>query len=64
MPEMKMWRGGPPAVAFLIVFCLGVIPADAQVSDGITGTELSLPDGSSTEPRASRSRARRSISCS
>ena len=37
MPKMKMWSGGQAAVAFLIVFCLGVIPADAQVSDGITG---------------------------
>lgn len=34
---MKMWNGGPAAVAFLIVFFVGVIPADAQVSDGITG---------------------------
>ena len=37
MPKMKMWSGGQATVAFLIVFCLGVIPADAQVSDGITG---------------------------
>ena len=37
MPRMKMWSGGSAAVAFLIVFCLGVIPADAQVSDGVTG---------------------------
>ena len=50
MPEMKMWRGGPPAVAFLIVFCLGVIPADAQVSDGITGR---IVDRATGEPVSS-----------
>ena len=37
MPKMKMWSAGPAAVAFFIVFCLGVIPTAAQVSDGITG---------------------------
>ena len=37
MPKMKMWSGVPAPVAFLIVFFLGVIPAEAQVNDGITG---------------------------
>ena len=42
---MKMWNGGPAALAVLIVFLVGVIPADAQLSDGITGRILDRGTG-------------------
>ena len=50
MPRMKMWSGGPAAVAFLIGFCVNVIPADAQISEGITGR---IVDRATGEPISS-----------
>jgi hypothetical protein len=50
MLRMRMWSGGPAAVAFLIVFCVSVIPADAQIGEGITGR---IVDRATGEPISS-----------